>query len=442
MRSQIGAAWLNPTSIEARLFANREDQRRQLEGILDDLYKTHNRRYRVVIYGDRGIGKSILTSIATQNFAKQYPERVIRVEVNGRAIGFRQFLKDLASGLVDATKPVLPSLAEKAPMLSRWVDELALLAKNDQISEGQIQALTTKYGIGAQVSGSLFGVLNGSSSFSWEESRQRSGTSNRVQNVTDDLLHAALKATLRQIHEETPFLVIVFFDDLDQAYTDDINGMKPALKRILDVDPCVGFVHVRTEMLFDDLRRETDESIEVGVLGEHGLLAIIERRLEAATTEDRHRVRRPEVQAALRRLTRATGNPLVFLRWVSALLRAGHWPPPAEDSWLSEPVLLDVAERASNSAGVESELLERLAIIVDRCLPRGRHDVQKDDVIRGRLKTDACADGRVLTEDEFDLLVRTGLLIPKDRFREAAGYRMDPILDLLRPSVLSRLREP
>jgi hypothetical protein len=91
---------------------------------------------------------------------------------------------------------------------------------------------------------------------------------------------------------------------------------------------------------------------------------------------------------------------------------------------------------------VESELLERLAIIVDRCLPRGRHDVQKDDVIRGRLKTDACADGRVLTEDEFDLLVRTGLLIPKDRFREAAGYRMDPILDLLRPSVLSRLREP
>ena len=80
--------------------------------------------------------------------------------------------------------------------------------------------------------------------------------------------------------------------------------------------------------------------------------------------------------------------------------------------------------------------------IVDRCLPRARHEVQKEDAIRGYLKTDNCGDGKAITVDEFDLLVRSGLLIPKDRFREAAGYRMDPVLDLLRPSTAAKLRGP
>lgn len=442
MRNAIGAAWLTPTSIEARLFANRDRDRERLEDILEDLFKSHNRRYRVVVFGDRGIGKSILTSVASQNFAKNHPERVLRVEVNGRSIGFRQFLKALAGGLVENAKPLLPSLGDKKQLFERWLEELALFARNDQISEGQINTLTTKYGIGAQVGGSLFEVLKGSNSFSWEQSRQSTGSSSRVQNVTDDLLHEAIKATLRKIHDETPLMVVVFFDDLDQAHTDDIHAMRPALKRILDVDPCVGLVHMRTEMLFDDLRREMDERITVGALDENGLLAIIERRLDAATKEDKARFCKIDVQNALRKLTRTTGNPLVFLRWVHAFLRTGYWPPQSEAAWCTDDALREVAARASIAAGVEDELLVRLAFIVDRCLPGGRQEVQKQDLITGHLKVDACKDGKKITDDEFELLVRTGLLIPKDRFREEAGYRMDPVLDLLRPSVAARLREP
>ncbi len=442
--STIGAAWLTPTSIEARLFANRTKERQRIHGILEDLFQSHTRRYRVVIFGDRGIGKSILTSVASQEFAKQHADRVVRVEVNGRSIAFRQFLKALASGLVENTRPLLSSLKpDEQQVLTRWLDELALLAHNDQISEGQINTLTTKHGIGSQAEGSLFGVLSGSSSFSWEQSRQRSGTSNRMQNVTDDLLHDALKATLGKIHEKTPFMVIVFFDDLDQAYTADNHAMKPALKRILDVDPCIGLVHMRTEHLFDDLRREMDDSITVGSLDEMGLLAIVERRLEAATPQDRHRFGHPDVQAALRKLTRATGNPLVLLRWIHACLRTGHWPPSSDASWCTDEALLEIAAQASIAAGVvEDELLARLAFIVDRCLPRGRQEVHKQDLLEGRLKTGLCEDGKKISDDEFDLLVRTGLLIPKDRFREEAGYRMDPVLDLLRPTVATRLREP
>lgn len=441
--SMIGTAWLTPASIEARLFANRDRDRQKIEDILEDLLQSHARRYRLVISGDRGIGKSILTSVASQNFAKRHPERVIRVEVNGRLMRFRQFLKTLAMGLVENTKPLLKqeSMREKAVLFERWLEELALLSRNDQITDGQVKTITTKYGVGAQVSGSLFDVLSGSNSFSWEQSRLASGTTTRVQHVTDDLLHDSLKAMLQKIHDETPFLVLIFFDDLDQASADDdAAAMKSALKRFFDVEPCVGIVHVRSEMLFDDLRREMDRFVEVGPLEANGLLAIIHRRLDAAPPATKNAVNDAHVQGAMRRLTGVTGNPLVFLRWVQAFFQTGRWAPGGVEGWDSDEALQDATMETASAVGMERELLLRLARIVDRCALRGEGAVAKSALLKGRLVTDAGGEGEALTDAEFLQLRRQGSLIPVDRYRDDTPYRLDPLLDLLRPSVGEKLR--
>ncbi len=440
MRRKIGTAWLTPTSIESRLFANRSDESEQLMEILEDLYQSHARCYRLGVFGERGIGKSILTSVILKDFAQRHKERIVRVEVNGRSIGFRRFLKTLASGLVENAKPLLPSLGDKELLVAKWLDGLALFAHSDQITEGQVHTLNTKYGVGATLGADLITALKASSSFSWEESRQQSGSSLRTQNVTDDLLHTALKATLQKIHDSTPWMVLVFFDDLDQAYTSELANMKPALKAILDVDPCVGVVHMRTEMLFDDLRREMDAPFTIGPIDEQGLLAILEKRLDAASAEDRVRFRLPEVQNPLHRLISVTGNPHVLLRWIQGFLSSGLWPAESGLAWCADSALLDVVKRAAIVPGVDDEMLVRLVTIVDRCSVRGKHEVHRADLLQGRLKTAAVQDGKTISEDELEWLVRTGLLIPVDRFREEAGYRMDPLLDLLRPSMANRLR--
>jgi AAA ATPase domain len=442
MSSSIGTAWLTPTSIEPRLFANRDRERQLIEDILEDLLQSHARRYRLVISGERGIGKSILTRVACQNFARKHSERVIRVEVNGRSVKFRQFLKSLAAGLVENAKPLLKNIGEKANLLERWLDELALLAHNDQITEGQVRTITTKYGIGAQIGGSLFDVLTGSNSFSWEQSRLASGTTSRTQQVTDDLLHDSLKATFQKLHDETPLLVLVFFDDLDQSCSeDDASSMKSALKRVLDVDPCIGVVHMRSEMLFDDLRREMDRFVEVGPLSENGLLAIINKRLDAALPATKGAVNDVVVQGCLRRLTNVTGNPLVFLRWVQAFFQTGRWLPGAVDGWNRDEALLDATMETASAVGIDRDLLLRVARIVDRCVPKGKREIQKAELLAGRLATDTVADGVRITEEELRYLLRTGALVPVDRFREDTAYRLDSMLDLLRPSIAKQLRE-
>ena len=54
MSTRIRATWLTPTSIEPRLFANRDEDRRRIEDTLEDLFVSHTRRYRMVVFGDRG----------------------------------------------------------------------------------------------------------------------------------------------------------------------------------------------------------------------------------------------------------------------------------------------------------------------------------------------------------------------------------------------------
>ena len=201
MNTSLGAAWIQPTSIETRFFVNREKERRLIDATLEDLLKHGYRKYRVAVYGDRGIGKSILTSAALDAFAKRHAERVVRVVVTARGIEFRQSLKTLASELVKNTKPLLARFGEKGSILQRWLDELALLAHNDQITEEQVEEVGSQYGVGAKVGGGLLTVLQGESTLSWQQTRQRSTGRTRVQNVTDDLVHAALKATLQKLYD-------------------------------------------------------------------------------------------------------------------------------------------------------------------------------------------------------------------------------------------------
>lgn len=193
-------------------------------------------------------------------------------------------------------------------------------------------------------------------------------------------------------------------------------------------------------MLFDDLRREMDADFLVGPIDKDGPLAILERRLDAASPEDRLEFRLPEVQNPLSRLIQVTGNPHVLLRWIQGFLRSGAWPAAQAETWCSDAVLLEVVKRAAVVPGVDDETLTRLALIFDRCLTRGKTYVHRADLLQGRLKTDHTRDGKTISEEEIEWLVRTALLIPVDRFREESGYRLDPMLDLLRPSVATRLR--
>jgi hypothetical protein len=243
--------------------------------------------------------------------------------------------------------------------------------------------------------------------------------------VTDDMLHAAISSAMRLLSDkDNPWLVVVFYDNLDQALTDKGNDdLLLVFRRVLELGPCLSLVHIRSEAYVDDLGREITEKIEIGSLGEDALLEVLDRRLEAAPEEVRVALRAEENRRVLRRFAACTGNALTFLRWASGLIRSVKAPFPAR---LEEDDLRGIALRALPVQSPEIDLAARLARAVDES---GRRWVRRADLVRGGL-----------TADEVDDLVRMQVILPRYRFRSDGELFMQPALDLLRPGVSARVR--
>jgi hypothetical protein len=242
--------------------------------------------------------------------------------------------------------------------------------------------------------------------------------------VTADLLHRGLREVLEHVTKWTDLLVVVLFDDLDQMRADDL---KTAVRNVLDITHCVRLVHLRREALLDDVVREMDLSLEVPPLDCDALWEMIERRLESAPAFDRELYQRQEVRDAVNTLCRATGSPLVLLRWLTAFALENAFTDAEIPRWHARERLERVVRSATNN-GARPALLKGIAAALDgvALVEPGVYD--------------AAGIERALSEKDRKEAARLGLLGRVDQDDSNADYWVHDGLALLRPSIARALR--
>lgn len=412
---------------------NREEELEDLVRRLDEFRQAKIREGHFLVTGARGIGKSIFTRAALDRFARAN-DQAICFSIDARGIGYRSFLQRFAEHLAEGLIP--RSSHGKRNDLLLWAQQLLLLAKNPQITRSQVETTTKKYGADTRAGADLLFKLEGH--FVWEETRSLGTTVQTTLTVSDELLFSAICATLERLKSE-PWIVVVFFDDLDQALAGDSEAEVAALfRKVLDLRPCVSLVHFRTEALVENVGREAGEKIELPSLRSDHLFEILLRRFQDATEEVR--VQFPPADdpswAPVKRLAEINGNPFVFLQWVHGLLRTQRWP--VSEGWNSEDNLGRIVRESPLFTGIEPALLLRLMVVVDRFHPTQAMD--RNALLRGGPgMTITTPSPEALTQDEIDMLVRFGALLPRVRFQPELGYRTLPVLDLLRPSLQRKL---
>lgn len=430
------AAWLLPVSTDPSLLVDRDRELDTLVRWLEEHRVGQIREGHILITGARGVGKSIFTRTALRRFEARHPDQAVCITVDSRNIGYRAFLSRFAEHLSDAIRPH----AEKGKRhdIVRWLDQLSLLAAHSQITRAQVDTIARRYSADASLGADLLFKLQ--HKVSWEETRSLGQTVQSTLAVTDELLHAAITATLERLAEaDSRWMVVVFFDDLDQAAVRDREeDVTTLFRKVIDLRPCLSIVHFRTDALVGNITREVTEDLYLHPLSPEVLFEIVQRRLEAAT-EDVQALFPPHTDwSSVKRLAACTGNPLAFLRWVHALLRLHEWP--IAPGWAKPSSLLDIALRAALFRGVDPEVVERLVRVVDRC-DGGKLDqaVKPEDLMRGTSPFDTSPPEDRLTEREIEHLRNVEVLLPRYRHNLSAGYRIEPTLDLLRPSVRARI---
>lgn len=403
---------------------------------LEEFRQAKIREGHFLVTGARGIGKSIFTRAALSRFARSNGQAIC-ITIDSRGIGYRPFLQRFAKQLAEEVIPRAEQGKRQDVLL--WVRQLLLLATHPQITRSQAETTSRKYGVDAKVGADLLYKLEGR--FSWEETRSLGTTIQTTLSVTDELLHSAICETLVRLEAE-PWIIVVFFDDLDQAVGGESEAEVEALfRKILDLRPCISLVHFRTEVLVENVAREAGEKIEIPALDSEHLFEILQRRLQDATEEVRTQFPAESDASweAVRRLARLNGNPFVFLQWVHGLLRTQRWP--VGNDWNSEANLGRIVLESPLFTGVEPELLIRLMKVVDRF--DSTQVLDKNTLLRKSLLADPSGSpengANSLSSEEIDLLVRFHVLLPRVRFQPELGYRTQPVLNLLRPSVQKKL---
>lgn len=435
----IGSVWVNDQGSEPGHLVDRNAERKKLFGKLSEYLDAGSRGARILVTGDRGVGKSILTRAVIDEFAVANQDRIVSIRVNGRGVGYRAFLQAFARDLAQALRPHARRWGK--PGIDIWLDELVALTNSNQISKAQAESFARKYGAGADVGADTL-IYKIAAKFTWEETRSLGVTTQSVLNVTDELLHDAVAQTLERLRgAETPISIVVFYDDLDQAFSAGAGAdVESGMQRVLELQPCLAVAHIRSEALSANVRRVITDEVSVGPLPPSELLAMLRQRVATAKNNAvRAAFKDDKAYKPFEQLASITGNALAFLRWTRALLSLWGLAPPAD--WRSDANLREVALEATPTGGIDAQLLADLAQLVDACtLPRHGDGCRWDDLVRGAPDGSSPSDPPLLTKTELEQLETIGLLFKRNQFAERAVYRVEPTLDLLRPSVADKLR--
>lgn len=415
-RRRIGNAWLRVPDTDDALFVDREELSEDLLAQLRDAITEGLRSTRILVTGERGVGKSIFTRHVLRRLREERPRSTVVVVVEGRYLGYRDFLGQLAKTLAQQVRALSPG----AP-LRFWTEFLGLLAASSQLRASDLEARAERLGmtisLGADVGGTgevaALGAKLASrlgASLSWETTRSLQRTTERTVTVTDELLHDGITATLERLAEEK-LDVVLFLDDVDQLTgVSSEDAALGAFRRFLDLTPALTLVHIRRELMIEELRRENPLTIEVGELPPSARLDMLRRRLELSKAPPRLQA---DDWAAIEALAHRTGNPLVLLQWMQGLLLT-QAPPFA--GWEGKEARLRIVQAGYPMPGLSDDDLDELARLggADGRLP----DLEQLEEKLGR--------------DAVDDLRRLGAILPVRRLQPGSGLRLAPALSLLR----------
>jgi hypothetical protein len=432
----ISSAWLKPNSVDPTLLVDRELQRRDLREMIQDPVRNELRSVRILVVGDRGAGKSILTRAVLADLQRD-DSQVVGITIDARSIQYRSLLDHLASALGNELLRSASDVSHAQYKLA--FAQLAMLAYKNKLTRSEAVAVASSYGVAAGVGGGSIVDLVASldAKFTWQRTKTDTSTHGDELLVTEALLEDAIRATLVLLERHRlPWHVVLFYDDLDQAIPEDSErSLESLFRRVLDMGPCIAVVHLRTEALIDNVAREFDQTLEVPRLDDAAMMQMLTKRQFEATPVVRQELDRMIGAADLRKIERLASvapSALSLLHWVNGLLRrARRLPLPPE--WCSDEWLDAIARTYMPYPGDAKELAQ-LVTIFDATVPAGSRWVPRD---RLSLRQ---SDGDQLSAASVERLERAGVLLPRFRFQPTGELLLQPTYELLRPSVKAKLR--
>ncbi|MBK7759255.1 MAG: hypothetical protein IPI35_23255 [Deltaproteobacteria bacterium] len=195
--SKLRTPWIDPVSVNPKLFVNRTKDRRFLREMLEEYVDYKRRKATLLIGGERGIGKSIFARTVLEDLAEgERKKRVLTLVVEARTKSIEGVLIEYAKKLAERAQALAAEQGRADAWAEQWLAPLFELATNQRISRRDHELSGRDYGANSEVTSGLWGLLTGKFGAQWKERREQGQTLETSLEVTDEVLLAAINGVL------------------------------------------------------------------------------------------------------------------------------------------------------------------------------------------------------------------------------------------------------
>jgi nucleoside-triphosphatase THEP1 len=386
---------IKPQSIDPKLFTDREGEYYHLKEILKSIILTkEEEERRLLIHGERGIGKSILLRKVLSHLKQEID--FIPVIVDGRySLDAEELLRDICEKLASLLRDDEDyKNDDKAISEISYLDEVS---RADKITKGGAKNRASE--IEAK-SGAGIGFLNFfklSFGFGGRETESEELTKSIITEINSRFLRELLSFVIKTIKKE----VVIAIDNLDQIQ--DKNQIAEFVREIFKHRESLIIATLRSEAITAEFRRSFRDPILIKGLLPEALMDILLRRIEKCPEREILKKKLPSIADTLKTLT---DNPLSFLTWIHYLCNNSELTPKNLLNDLNGFVLTHYNFDLEKASSISTFFLEK----ENPFLPK--------ETILAQSK---------ISDDDCAVMIENGILVPDDLY-EPRKYRLSPDL--------------
>jgi Cdc6-like AAA superfamily ATPase len=397
---------LRPDDYEdTHLFIPRQEAE-WVQQILAAFLDSPGSRRRLLVTGERGIGKSIGVRAAVARLEEARRDFFPLIIAGDRCTTVRHLMVTIAEVFSQRVRELFPDDKDLLKQASHLPDML----RPEQTTRGEFHRRGWEIEASTETDYGLIGFIKARLGIRGTLSTER-GTEESASIPLDNPFRIQLLAeVLRSVARRKRRQPLLFIDNLDQIA--ERERIEEFLRYLLWLDDLPVVITVRSEFVSADLLREHRQPLRFGPLTPEELLSILERRL-AVDCPDAEALRQAGLLTIARGLTKATSNPLAFLRWLEYLC----WHTPLR--------------RRAYFQDLKGYVMAYHETVAQEVLRAARWFFEAD---RGVVPRAMWKEALGLDDDDLDTLERQGVLVPDDvtRSHEARRYTLSPLLGFLK----------
>jgi Cdc6-like AAA superfamily ATPase len=402
---------LRPDDYEdIRLFVPRSEEEQVCSFLTSFLDNPQLRWRRLLVTGERGIGKSIGVRAAVARLEEERRD-FFPLIINGhRCTTIRHLVVTIAEEFSRRVRDLFPDDKDLIKQASHLPDML----QPDQMTRGEFYRRGRDIEVATEIDYGLLAFIKARLGIRGALSSER-GTEETASIRLDDSFRIQLLAeVLRSVARQKKRQPLLFVDNLDQIT--EKERIEEFLRYLLWLEELPVVITIRSEFVSADIHRTHREILRFGPLSQKQLLAIFERRLEVGCPEA-EALRHAGLPAIARGLSKITGNPWAFLHWLHYLCWYTNLRPRA--------YLKDLCGYVCAYYGTDYQPE------APQVWQAARWFFAEE---RGVVPRAMWKEGAGLDDNDLDALEQQGVLVPDDitRPRETRRYAFSPLLKFLK----------